>query len=678
MGSLQNPLIQLSASAMMFIPLLSACGGDSGDSGSKSSSLHSVSISGKLAQAYVENATVIADRIEPGSLTGNCQKDSDEEETRSDENGAFTLSVNYDDYVICTKGGRFRKNDGTWEDAAPMMTPAPTSSSSEWNITPLTTLVTTQPELKNELDKIGGWNTDIASEKGASSELIRLAKTVETYWKASKDLISETSKELESIKHLANQINKIRKTSGLNVDNDTLQSITSKALENTFNDTKIISETNKVGMVKSINEKLQKTLAKGVFKVPTSGIIIEKEYQKVFDNATESLNSEIDNLMNGPPEIRTLFPIQNTQNNNPTYYFNISHPGKVSVSGKCSNQPKEFQSGDNHLVLNYLAPGKYNDCKIKITRLSDGLESEINIPEFVIQEKIENIPPVISNLIIKEQSESTSPTLRFHSTKSGNIKITGNGIKLEGETDNSLQYDCKSSISNARKGDNIDNFWFSNLTPGIYDNCSISITDDFGNVSDEYKVPTFIVARKIISSGFGIQFDPQIKSIKCEIIHDHKVQFTANISDDGDSLSHLLYSWNLDGIESSRIRAITTCDSDYNKLVEDESIGPNKAPQAFKFLLGYSNINECVSKRTLYYSEKSNDSTYFVHINNQTNEKCYDGVSTKKWNSKCVDGNIELVLSEKDKNDNETIVGNFEIKIDSWSVIIPSGIICDY
>ena len=41
------------------------------------------------------------------------------------------------------------------------------------------------------------------------------------------------------------------------------------------------------------------------------------------------------------PEIRTIFPIQNTQNNTPTYYFNISHPGKVTVSGKCSNHQKE-------------------------------------------------------------------------------------------------------------------------------------------------------------------------------------------------------------------------------------------------------------------------------------------------------------------------------------------------
>ncbi len=195
MGSFQNPLLQLTASAIMFIPLLSACGGGGGDSGSEPSTLStstqsSISVSGKLAQAYVDNATVIADRIEPGSLTGNCQKDSDEEETRSDENGDFTLSVNYDNYVICTIGGRFRKNDDTWEDAAPMMTPAPTSSSSEWNITPLTTLVTTQPNLKQEFDKIGGWNADIASPKGIPSNLLRVANNVETFCKVFKELVN--------------------------------------------------------------------------------------------------------------------------------------------------------------------------------------------------------------------------------------------------------------------------------------------------------------------------------------------------------------------------------------------------------------------------------------------------------------------------------------------------------
>ncbi len=62
MGSFQNPLLELTASAMMFIPLLSACGSGGRDSGSEPSSLSSVSISGKLAQAYVSGATIIADK----------------------------------------------------------------------------------------------------------------------------------------------------------------------------------------------------------------------------------------------------------------------------------------------------------------------------------------------------------------------------------------------------------------------------------------------------------------------------------------------------------------------------------------------------------------------------------------------------------------------------------------
>ena len=78
MDSFQNPLLQLTASAMMFIHLLSACGGGGGDSGSEPNSLSSVSISGKLAQAYVGGATIIADKKESGRQTGNCILDAGE------------------------------------------------------------------------------------------------------------------------------------------------------------------------------------------------------------------------------------------------------------------------------------------------------------------------------------------------------------------------------------------------------------------------------------------------------------------------------------------------------------------------------------------------------------------------------------------------------------------------
>ena len=62
-----------------------------------------------------------------------------------------------------------------------MMTPAPDTNSTGWNVTPLITFVATLPKLKTKLDELGGWNADIASLSGVPSKLLRIAKTVETY-----------------------------------------------------------------------------------------------------------------------------------------------------------------------------------------------------------------------------------------------------------------------------------------------------------------------------------------------------------------------------------------------------------------------------------------------------------------------------------------------------------------
>ncbi|MDP6247910.1 MAG: hypothetical protein QGH49_14960, partial [SAR324 cluster bacterium] len=159
--------------------LLTGCG-VGGGSQSEPDTLNtpiSISVSGKLAQAYVEGATIIADKKESGSTTGNCLLDSGETSTVSSSSGDFSLSVKYGDYVICSTGGTYKDSDGNSVDAAPMMTPAPESDSTDWNMTPLTTLVTTQPSLKTKLDELGGWNTDIASSSGVPSKLLRVAKT---------------------------------------------------------------------------------------------------------------------------------------------------------------------------------------------------------------------------------------------------------------------------------------------------------------------------------------------------------------------------------------------------------------------------------------------------------------------------------------------------------------------
>ena len=78
--------------------------------------------------------------------------------------------------MICTIGGTYKNSKGDAVPASPMLAPAPDSSNSDWNVTTLTTLVTTHPELKNKLDEMGGWNADIASPEGGPGRMLRLAK----------------------------------------------------------------------------------------------------------------------------------------------------------------------------------------------------------------------------------------------------------------------------------------------------------------------------------------------------------------------------------------------------------------------------------------------------------------------------------------------------------------------
>ena len=145
-------------------------------------SSHSISpaddkVEGGVQLGYVEDATVFADKT-GGAATGNFEVDNDEVWTTSDDGtrggnvGDFTLIVpaGYEDYVLCSIGGI---DTLTNEPASPMLAPAGAE-----NITPVTTLITLKPELK---EMIGDdWDADIAHEDGVDSDILHLAKTVET------------------------------------------------------------------------------------------------------------------------------------------------------------------------------------------------------------------------------------------------------------------------------------------------------------------------------------------------------------------------------------------------------------------------------------------------------------------------------------------------------------------
>ena len=598
MGSLQNPLIQLTASAMMFIPLLSACGGGGGDSGSEPSTLStstqsSISVSGKLAQAYVGGATIIADKKESGSQTGNCKLDAGEIETTSSASGDFSLSVSYGNYVICTTGGSYKNSDGKSVAAAPMMTPAPDTNSSGWNVTPLTTLVATQPSLKTKLDELGGWNADIASSSGVPGKLLRVAKTVETYWQVSTRLTSDSKKQLLALENLAQTL----KDNDVPTDETGLKNLTSSALQTSMKDSSINTD------AKNISEDAMKEILKTAINKVTEAVpdsndkIVEKDVQDQFDDAKEELDSNAEETISKKPKLKEIAPIGTTENSKPYYTFSSTYGGTISYSGDCKSSTTSANKGENTIQFNSLSAGTYSNCSLTVTSSEGEVSDALNISSFTIKTKVTDTSPPILALITKveELSTTSSPIFVFFSTEAGKIKVSG---------------DCQSQHQNAVEGEN-RMFSFTNLAVGTYSNCKITVTDASGNESGALSVPSFqVVKTATLDSGIG--FNPVISKISCTIFSTQQLQVVATVKDDG-PIGDLKYIWAFD------------------KIVSDMEI----EGQCGEYKSWQSVYDKCVNNLDRgYYIE--NDSINPIQL----------GIRPEKGNANSISGTLTLIVED--------------------------------
>jgi len=535
MGSLQNPLIQLTASAMMFIPLLSACGGGGGDSGSEPSTLStstqsSISVSGKLAQAYVGGATIIADKKESGSQTGNCKLDAGEIETTSSTSGDFSLSVSYGNYVICTTGGSYKNSDGKSVAAAPMMTPAPETNSSGWNVTPLTTLVATQPSLKTKLDELGGWNADIASSSGVPGKLLRVAKTVETYWQVSTRLTSDSKKQLDALNKLALGFQE----EGVPTNDTSLKNLAASALDKSMNDPSINTDLTDVSS-EAMKDILKASIIKITDIIPDSNTkIVEKDVQDKFDDAKEELDSNAEETISKKPKLKEIAPIGTTENSKPYYTFSSTYGGTISYSGNCKSSTTSASKGENTIQFNSLSAGTYSDCSLTVTSSEGEVSDALNISSFTIKTKVtDTTPPTLALITAVEDFPTTnSPSFVFFSTEAGKINVLGK---------------CQSNHQNAITGEN-SMFTFSNLEVGKYNNCKITVMDAYGNESTPLNVPTFEI-KKLAELDSAIGFNPVISKIKCTIYSAQELQISATVKDDG-NLGDLCYEWTSEDIKA--------------------------------------------------------------------------------------------------------------------------------
>lgn len=250
-----------------------------------------ITVGGKLAQNYVKGARVWADKLVNGE--GDLKWQNGESLAVSSSDGGYQLTGITGDFQVVTYGGEKQDSAGNWIDAIPMVAPAPEAGQTTTNVTPLTTLVAFEPALKQKLAAYGDWNADIASPNGVSSNLLRIAKTVETLSSTisggDSPLITDFNANLKSLGVLATQLN----ATGGDLASDTvLKASASNALTTIVADTTLVQNTPTAAKKSQLTNSLEQAV-QGITGAisATNEVVLEdsvllSQIEEVLDNAS--------------------------------------------------------------------------------------------------------------------------------------------------------------------------------------------------------------------------------------------------------------------------------------------------------------------------------------------------------------------------------------------------------
>ena len=271
---------------------------------------NSTTFKGKLSQAYVKGATVVADIVLTDASIGNLQQDPGEVTAVSDTEGSYELSGSYQGFVFFSKGGTITNSSGEEEPALPMLAPMPDKLGNDVNLTPLTTLVVTRPELKTKLDELGGWNYDIASPTGAPGSLLRVAKSVETLLqilsRGSSPLLDSTAAQLAGAELIAETL-----TTSSDLSSDTgLEQFTQKAAKAILNDPNLVAPTRleQAGSEEQVLASIEKSIAVVTQVIAnTATPVVETEVMAAIEESVNETVDEVEQLVGNSVQIGLTF-----------------------------------------------------------------------------------------------------------------------------------------------------------------------------------------------------------------------------------------------------------------------------------------------------------------------------------------------------------------------------------
>ena len=244
----------------------------------------------------------------------------------------------------------------------------------------------------------------------------------------------------------------------------------------------------------------------------------------IINSCSESYKEEYSSKVSIVLAEVTVVPSQ-TKDTTPDYTFSSTIEGVNSYGGSCSSSTTSAISGNNTITLASLSDGTYSDCTITVTNQKLDLKSSLTITSFTVDTTAPTIEEVTA---VTTPTHDFTPDYTFSSTEAGTITYGGS---------------CSSSDTSATTDNNT--ITLASLSERTYSDCTITVTDSAGNISNSLTITSFIVdgqmggskqgkelsltATKVVSTFVG-----STRIINCAALYKFKYPF--DITTDGTNL----------------------------------------------------------------------------------------------------------------------------------------------
>jgi hypothetical protein len=152
-----------------------------------------------------------------------------------------------------------------------------------------------------------------------------------------------------------------------------------------------------------------------------------------------------------------------------------SEVGRLVYSGNCSGDLKHMKQGKSEVPISFSGDGQYSDCELTLRDASGNTSEPLSLGTV----RIDATPPVLVEIKpVPEKISTDRPSYSFKTSKSGTLNFSGK---------------CRGNVDKAVVG--INHIALLTTEPGVYDDCTMTLTDSSNNRSQPLKISPFEVVK---------------------------------------------------------------------------------------------------------------------------------------------------------------------------------------